>query len=179
MSRRCRFHKKETNEREIEEFSEKEGFEETSESEFDPDYEVETDILSEGSYETEEISYHIVSDNENDEANININEKSLKKRNLPNKTTRPKTSWVWKFFEYNEDNTRTICQIEGCKKSLQWCGSPSSMKTHLSGAYQITKAIATKYKVEDLTKNLIEDLNNLIIIEENTKDTFKPHHISK
>ena len=52
------------------------------------------------------------------------------------------------------------------------------MKTHLSGTHQITKAIAIKHGVEDLTKNIIEDLDNLIIIEKETED-FKPYHISK
>src|ERR1043165_217308 len=52
-----------------------ERIDETSESEIDPDYEVGSDILSEGSYE-EEVSYCIISDDENDENNEEeINEK--------------------------------------------------------------------------------------------------------
>src|ERR1043165_1212154 len=101
----------ETNEEEIE------RIEETSERENDPDYEVESDILSEGSYE-EEVSYCIISDNENNENNEETSEKLSKKRKPPSKNTRPRTSWVWKFFKLNEDNTKTICQIEGCEKSL-------------------------------------------------------------
>jgi hypothetical protein len=152
-----------------------ERIDETSESEIDPDYEVGSDILSEGSYE-EEVSYCIISDEEDGENN---EEKLLKKRKPPSKNTRPRTSWVWKFFKLNEDNTKAICQIEGCEKSLIWCGSPSSLQTHLSGVHHITKAISMKYDVEDLTKNIIKDLDNLIIIEENTETTSKPHHITK
>ena len=69
---------------------ETERFEETSESEIGSDYEAQTDILSEESCETEEISFHIISDNEsNREADININKKSLKKRKPPSKITKP------------------------------------------------------------------------------------------
>jgi hypothetical protein len=57
-------------------------------------------------------------------------EKSLskKERKPPSKTTKPKSSWIWKFFKLNEDNTKVICQIGGCDKTLAWCGSPNSMK---------------------------------------------------
>src|SRR6266511_1131301 len=95
-----------------------ERIDKTSESDIDPNYEVESDILSERSYE-EEVSYCIISDNENDENNEKeTSEELLKKRKLPSRNTRPRTSWVWKFFELNEDNTKAICQIEGCEKSL-------------------------------------------------------------
>ena len=112
----------ETSEREKERIektirNEMERIDETSESDIDPDYEVESDILSEGSYE-EEVSYCIISDNENNENNEETSEKLSKKRKPPSKNTRPRTSWVWKFFELNEDNTKAICQIEGCEKSL-------------------------------------------------------------
>ena len=53
-----------------------ERIDETSESEIDPDYEVGSDILSEGSYE-EEVSYCIISDEEDGENN---EEKLLKKK---------------------------------------------------------------------------------------------------
>src|ERR1044072_7018406 len=61
----------ETSEREKERIektirNEMERIDETSESDIDPDYEVESDNLSEGSYE-EDVSYCIISDNENDE----------------------------------------------------------------------------------------------------------------
>jgi len=63
------------------------------ESEIDSNYEVETDILSEGSYKTKEISYYIISDNKNDDkTDININEESLRKRKLSIKNTKSKTS---------------------------------------------------------------------------------------
>ena len=48
---------------------------------------------------------------------------------------------------------------------LVWCGSPSSMATHLLGAHQITKAIALKYQEEEL-KNL-------------NQSDIKPHDFSK
>ena len=68
--------------KEIEEIEEVETSEE---SKIDSDYEVETDILSEGNYETEEISYYIISDNENDDkTDININEESSKKKKTSN-----------------------------------------------------------------------------------------------
>jgi len=71
-----------------------ERIDETSESDIDPDYEVESDILSERSYE-EEVSYCIISDNENDENNEEeTSEELLKKRKPPSRNTRPRTSWV-------------------------------------------------------------------------------------
>ncbi len=60
-----------------------------------------------------------------------------------------------------------------------WYSSSSFMKTHLSSIHQIIKAISMKYKAEDLTSNIIKDLNNLIIIEENSENTFNSYHISK
>jgi hypothetical protein len=79
---------------------------------------------------------------------LEINKKP--KKNPPTKTTKPKTSWVWKFFKLNEDNTKAICQINGCERMLAWCGSPSSLSTHLSGTHQITKDIAMKRQEEEL-----------------------------
>ena len=147
----------------------------TDESENDSNYD-ETDILSETSFVTiQEISDNTVSDisdlNISDlniiDNDIEINKQFLSKKEKkpPTKITRPKTSWVWKFFQLNEDNTKTICQISGCEKMLVWCGSPSSMATHLLGAHQITKAIALKYQEEEL-KNL-------------NQSDIKPHDFSK
>src|SRR4051795_2686105 len=99
---------------------------------------------------------------------IEINKQSLleKEKKPPTKVTRPKTSWVWKFFQFNKNNTKTICQINGCKKMLAWCDSPSSMKTHLLGTHQINKAIAMKYQEEEL-KDLMQS------------DDIKPHDFAK
>ncbi|CAI2183231.1 16525_t:CDS:2, partial [Funneliformis geosporum] len=75
--------------------------------------------------------------------------KFLKKdRKPPTKLTRPKTRWICKFFKLNEDNTKDICQISRCYKILACFGSPSTMKTHLSGKHQITRAIAIIKKKE-------------------------------
>src|SRR5947207_1821537 len=49
---------------------------------------------------------------------------------------------------------------------LAWCGSPSSMKTHLLGTHQINKAIAIKYQEEEL-KDLMQS------------DDIKPHDFAK
>ena len=49
----------------------------------------------------------------------------------------------------------------------------------MSGAHHITKAVSIKYDAKDLTKNIIKDLENLIIIEENVETTSKPYHITK
>ena len=142
----------------------------TDESENDSNYD-ETDILSETSFVTiQEISDNTVSDISDlniidNDIEINKQFLSKKERKPPTKITRPKTSWVWKFFQLNEDNTKTICQISGCEKMLVWCGSPSSMATHLLGAHQITKAIALKYQEEEL-KNL-------------NQSDIKPHDFSK
>lgn len=142
----------------------------TDESDFN--YEYEAGILSDRSFITiQEISdvsadisdLNIIND---DDIEINKQSSSKKERKPPIKTTKPKTSWVWKFFEFNDDNAKTICQINGCEKMLAWCGSPSSMKAHLLGSHQITKAIAMKYQEEEL-KNLKQT------------DDIKPHNPSK
>ncbi|CAB4476563.1 unnamed protein product [Rhizophagus irregularis] len=89
---------------------------------------------------------NISDDNDVDNADIGINENVSKKRKPPSKITRPKTSW---------------------------CGSPSSMKTHLSGTHHITKGIAMSY-----LKALQKGDQNLIsnIIEE---EKSKSHPYSK
>jgi len=93
-----------------------------------------------------------------------INRQS-EKRKPPTKITKPKTSWVWKFFILNEDNTKAICQISGCETMLTWCGSPSSLSTHLIGTHKITKEIAMKHHENELKNPPIP--------------IFKPHHPSK
>src|SRR5439155_10947011 len=137
----------------------------TDDSENDSNYEVETELLSNKSFVTiQDISIsddNTISDisdlNIIIDDSIEINKQSLleKEKKPPTKVTRPKTSWVWKFFQFNENNTKTICQINGCKKILAWCGSPSSMKTHLLGIHQINKAIVMKYQEEEL-KDLMQ-----------------------
>ncbi|CAB4489074.1 unnamed protein product [Rhizophagus irregularis] len=114
------------------------------ESEIDPDYEVEDSHVL-----LQDITTLSV-----DISNINIDdleaeflEISKQSKQPPIKTTRPKTSWVWKFFELNKDNSKALCQISGCSKMLKWCGSPSSLSTHLSGTHGITKDIAMKYRI--------------------------------
>ncbi|CAG8501686.1 hypothetical protein GLOIN_2v1483279 [Rhizophagus irregularis DAOM 181602=DAOM 197198] len=125
----------------------------TEENENDSNYEYETDNLSEKSCVTvQEISISDISDVIIIDDDIETNKKSLSKKEKkpPTKTTKLKTSWVWRFFKFNENNTKVICQIGECGKTLAWCGSPSSMKTHLSDAHQITKAIAIKYQEDEL-----------------------------
>src|SRR3954464_6384581 len=113
----------------------------------------------------------IIDDRETD---TDINKRFFsKKRKPPNKITRPRTSWIWKFFKETEDNAKVICQIEGCEKMFTWCGSPSSMKTHLSGVHHITKGIAASY-LEALQKGDQQLINN--IIEE---EKSKSHPYSK
>ena len=130
----------------------------TDESENDSSYLYETEALSfDKSFITiQEISESDVSISELNiiiDDDLEINKPSLLKKKKPlSKITKPKTSWVWKFFQFNEDNTKTICQIKGCERILAWCGSPSSMTTHLSGVHQITKAIAMGYEDEELEK---------------------------
>jgi hypothetical protein len=92
------------------------------------------------------------------ETDTGINEKISKKSN---KIRRPKTSWIWNFFKVAEDNTKVICQFESCEKVLKWCGSPSSMKTHLSGTHHITKGIAANY-LEALQKGDQRLINSMI-----------------
>ncbi|CAB4460051.1 unnamed protein product [Rhizophagus irregularis] len=94
----------------------------------------------------------------------------MKERKPLSKITKPKTSWVWKFFQFNDDNTN---QINGCKKMLAWCGSPSSMKTHLLGIHKITKAIAMRYEEEELEK--LKKPDNII----NPHDSSKQESLTK
>src|ERR1051325_2975014 len=144
----------------------------TDESEHDTSYEYESGILSEKSFVTiQETDDNTISDIS--ELNIIINDDAevqplLKESKAPAKATRPKTSWVWKFFQFNEDNTKTICQINGCKKMFVWCGSPSSMKTHLSGTHQITQAIAMRYQEEEIEK-----------LKQPADKNIKLHNVSK
>ncbi|CAB4415522.1 unnamed protein product [Rhizophagus irregularis] len=98
------------------------------------------------------------------DADIGINE-NISKRRKP-KTTRPKSSWIWKFFKETENNTKVICQIEGCGKILKWCSSPSTMNTHLSG-------IAASY-LKALQKG-DQNLINSIIEEEKSKSKSHPY----
>jgi len=93
----------------------------TDESESDSSYLFESDK----SFITiQEIDENIISDiselNIIIDDSIEINEQPLlkKERKPPSRITKPKTSWVWKFFKLNEDNTKTICQINGCEKML-------------------------------------------------------------
>ena len=159
----------------------------TDESENDSSYlyEYESGILSDKSFitiqETSENTIpdmsglNIIDDNVeiNEQTSIIIddteinNQSSKKERQPPSKVTKPRTSWVWKFFKLNEDNTKTICQIDGCDKMLAWCGSPSSMKTHLLGVHQISKTVAMRYQEEELEKLTKSD------------DTIKPYDPSK
>jgi hypothetical protein len=131
------------------------------ESENDSDYKAEISHLtiqeSESDFVYEAEDSHImiqditISDISTDDLRtefLEINKKPEKKP--PTKITRPKTSWVWKFFKLNEDNTKATCQISGCEKKLAWCGSPSSLSAHLSGTHHITKDIAMKHQEEEL-----------------------------
>jgi hypothetical protein len=133
-------------------------------SETDSDYDDETDVLSEKSCVT--IQENTISDMSDiiiiDDTETNIQTSSKKKRKPPTKVTKPKTSWVWKFFKFNENNTKVICQISGCERMLTWCGSPSSLSTHLSGTHNITKEIAIKNNAEELKNPSIP--------------AIKPHH---
>ena len=134
---------------------------EEEENDTDPDYE---DVSSESE---EGISDQTVSDNDivdviDDEGtDININERVSPKKRNPAIRTRPKTSWIWNFFKETEDKAKVICQIEGCRKIFVWCGSPSSMKTHLSGIHHITKGIAASY-LEALQKGDQQLIDNII-----------------
>ena len=133
----------------------------------------DSDYNANSSESEQESSDQTISDNgviniidEND-ADTGINERISKKRKPRSKITRPKTSWIWKFFKEIENSANVICQIEGCEKMLKWCGSPSSMKTHLSGAHHITKGTAERY-LEALQKG-DQNLIGSIIEEEKSK----------
>src|SRR5256884_7878896 len=116
-------------------------------SEIDSDYEADGShvLLQDITTLSADISNIII-----DDIKVEFLEISKQSRRPPTKIRRPKTSWVWKFFELNKDNTKTICQISGCNKMLIWCGSPSSLSTHLSGTHGITKEIAMKHQEEEL-----------------------------
>ncbi|CAB4487799.1 unnamed protein product [Rhizophagus irregularis] len=152
------------------------------ESENDSSYLYESEILLEKSFITiQEINDNTISDASisdlniiiNDEVEVNKQSLLMKERKPPSKITKPKTSWIWKFFQFNDDNTKTICQINGCEKMLAWCGSPSSMKTHLSGMHKITKAIAMRYEEEELEK--LKKPDNII----NPHDSSKQETLTK
>jgi hypothetical protein len=154
--------------RQIAEETERQQLAQEKENDTDPDYE---ETIS----EPEEESDKTMSDNNvidiSDDKETDIERFSPKKRKPPSKITRPRTSWIWKFFKVTEDNTKVICQIEGCGKILSWCGSPSTMKTHLSGIHHITKGNAISY-LEALQKG-DQQLINSIIEEEQAR--LHPH----
>ncbi|GBB86714.1 hypothetical protein RclHR1_01310010 [Rhizophagus clarus] len=141
------------------------------ESDTDSDYKATNSSKSEEEASDQTISdndvINISNDNDDDDADISINENVSKKRKPPSKIIKPKTSWVWKFFRETEDGSKVICLIEGCEKMLKWYGSPSSMKTHLSGTHHITKGIAANY-LEALQKG-DQNLISNIIEEEKSK----------
>ncbi|GES76347.1 zinc finger BED domain-containing protein 1-like [Rhizophagus clarus] len=119
------------------------------ESENDPDYEAkDSHVLLQDITTLSADIYNITIDDIEAEF-LEINQHS-KQHKAPTKIRRPKTSWVWQFFELNRDNTKAVCQISGCEKMLTWCGSPSSLATHLSGTHGITKEIAIKYEEKEL-----------------------------
>jgi hypothetical protein len=120
------------------------------ESEIDSDYEADDShvLLQDITTLSTDISNIIIDDLEAEF--LEISKQSKQPRRPPTKIRRPKTSWVWKFFELNKDNTKVICQISGCNKMLTWCGSPSSLSTHLSGTHGITKEIAMEYQEAEL-----------------------------
>src|SRR5581483_5109128 len=120
------------------------------ESEIDSDYEADdSHVLSQDIATLSVDSSNIIIDDLKAEF-LEISKMPKQPRRPPTKTRRPKTSWVWKFFELNKDNTKAICQISGCNKMLTWCGSPSSLSTHLSGTHGITKEIAMEHQEEEL-----------------------------
>ena len=147
----------------------------TDESEADTSYEYESRILSDKSSITiQESDDNVISDISGlsiiiyDDAEIDKQPLLDKERKLPTKITKPKTSWIWRFFQFNEDNTKVICQINGCEKVFSWCGSPSTMKAHLSGTHQITEFIAMRYQDEELEK-----------LDQPIEKSIKPHSASK
>ncbi|CAB4489292.1 unnamed protein product [Rhizophagus irregularis] len=104
------------------------------ESENDPDYEAKDShvLLQDITTLSADISNITIDDIEAEYLEIS---KQSKQQKASTKIRRPKTSWVWQFFELNKDNTKAICQISGCEKMLTWCGSPSSLAIHLSGVH--------------------------------------------
>ena len=146
--------------------AERQQFSQEDENNTDSDYE---DSLQETSDQTisDNDVVDVINVADDEDADTVINENISKKRNLPNKITRPKTSWIWKFFKETEDNTKVICQFKGCGKILKWYGSPSTMKIHLSGSHHITKGIAANYLEALQTGD--QNLINSIIEEEKSK----------
>src|SRR5947199_13715 len=147
----------------------------TDKNEADTSYEYESRILSDKSSITiQESDDNVISDISGlsiiiyDDAKIDKQPLLDKERKLPTKITKPKTSWIWRFFQFNEDNTKVICQINGCEKVFSWCGSPSTMKAHLSGTHQITEFIAMRYQDEELEK-----------LDQPIEKSIKPHSASK
>lgn len=133
-----------------------------NESDNDPDF-----SSSESEESDQTVSDSGVINITDDEEETNIERFSPEKRKPPSKSTRPRTSWIWKFFKETEDKTKIICQIEGCGKVFVWCGSPSSMNTHLSGMHYITKGNAASYLEALQTGN--QQLVDSIIEEEHAK----------
>ncbi|EXX52968.1 hypothetical protein RirG_248350 [Rhizophagus irregularis DAOM 197198w] len=119
------------------------------ESENDPDYEAKDShvLLQDITTLSADISNITIDDIEAEYLEIS---KQSKQQKASTKIRRSKTSWIWQFFELNKDNTKAVCQISGCEKMLTWCGSPSLLATHLSGAHGITKEIAMKHDEEEL-----------------------------
>jgi hypothetical protein len=93
------------------------------ESESDPNYEDETDILSEKSYATiQEISENVISDISGiiiiDDDVETDKQTSKKVRKPPTKITKPKTSWVWKILNLMKIILKLFAKLVVVKKCL-------------------------------------------------------------
>jgi hypothetical protein len=146
--------------KQLAEEAERQRFSQEDEDSTDSDYEDNLQETSDQTISDNDI-VDVINVADDEDADTGINENISTKRKPPSKITRPKTSWIWKFFKETEDNTKVVCQIEGCGKMFKWCGSPSSMKTHLSGSHHITKGIAANY-LEALQKDDQTLINDII-----------------
>ncbi|CAG8545970.1 14368_t:CDS:2 [Cetraspora pellucida] len=116
-----------------------------------------------------------ISDNEtNQESNLNTSSELLipAKRKKPIRiTTKPKSSFVWKFFSQPHDG-KVCCQIANCKAVLGYCNTPSTMKAHLHNKHQITKASLDKKSIDEFKKT--PTLQSQLTLQQSLEIT-KPH----
>ena len=89
------------------------------------------------------------------ESNLNKSFEPLlpaKRQKRTRTSTKPKSSFVWKFFSQPIDG-KVCCQVANCNTVLGYHNTPSTMKTHLYNKHQITKASLNKQPADELKKS--------------------------
>ncbi|CAG8680244.1 29364_t:CDS:2 [Gigaspora margarita] len=94
-----------------------------------------------------------------------------KKKKNPRTSTKPKSSFAWKFFSQPIDG-KVHCQVANCNAVLGYYNTQSTMKSYLHNKHQITKALLNKKSVDELKKSLKPE-NQLTL--QQSLEIIKPH----